>query len=374
MVCAKSSSSVRSAAALGLVYIAACGPGSASSSGLSGGGDPLIDSTTTTSSDATSTNGSTSLATTSSGSDVSTSSSMSSTGEPVVDVGLPTTGDSGSTCNGKIDIMFLISGGEVLQEGLEASIPEFAATMQEVLGEFDLHVMVVDPDGRWGSNLCPKDKCPADGGCPLEGYDDFPCWALHEEGALTKCDNTRGAGVVFQAGPYAANKPCGVEPGQRYITSNTPDFAGEFACLAHDGGAPGGELMYGNTLGRALAFDLTNGCNAGFLREDALLMVVQIVVASWEEPTYWDWADYVLEAKSWDQDMAVALAISSDWAGYEDGPLCEGADAVPHPPAFAAWTQEFEHGVHGSKCAPTYAPFFAEAAAIAAELCDPAPN
>lgn len=54
MVCAKSSSSVRSAAALGLVYIAACGPGSANTSGLSGGGDPIIDSTTTTSSDATS--------------------------------------------------------------------------------------------------------------------------------------------------------------------------------------------------------------------------------------------------------------------------------------------------------------------------------
>jgi len=38
------------------------------------------------------------------------------------------------------------------------------------------------------------------------------------------------------------------------------------------------------------------------------------------------------------------------------------------------WTQYFDHGVHGSKCAPTFAPFFSEAASIAAALCDPVPR
>jgi len=191
---------------------------------------------------------------------------------------------------------------------------------------------------------------------------------------LTKCDNTRGAGVVFQAGPFSENKPCGVPPGQRYISSDTPGFAEAFACLARDGGTSGGSLEHGTTLGRALAFDMAHGCNAGFLREDALLMVVQIVGSSWEEAEPWAWADYVLEAKGGDQDMAVALAISSDWMGYSPEPLCEGANMVPHPPAFAEWTQYFDHGVHGSKCAPTYAPFFAEAASISAELCDTVPR
>jgi hypothetical protein len=270
--------------------------------------------------------------------------------------------------------MFIVSGLESLQDSLEVSIPAFATTLEEELGEFDLHVMAVDPDGRWGDFDCPKNKCPADGGCPLEGYEDYPCWALHEEGVLTKCDNTRGAGVIFQAGPYSANKPCGVPPGQRYITSDQPDFAEAFACLARKGSGTEGIIAHGDTMGRALAFDLEHGCNAGFLREDALLLVVQIVDVSFGEPTPWEWADYVLDAKGGDQDMAVALAISGDWVGYSPEPLCEGGKTAPHPPPMVEWTEYFDHGVHGSKCAPTYAPFFAEAASMAAELCDPVPR
>jgi len=359
-----------------LSLVASCGPRSGDATSLSAGDDPTMieNGSTSSESGATSGDSSTSLSTTSSTTDVSTSSAVSSTGEPVHDVGLSTSGGSGHGCNGKIDIMFIMSGAESLHDRLEVSIPAFATTLEEELGEFDLHVMAVDPDGRWGSIDCPKNKCPADGGCPLEGYEEYPCWALHEEGVLTKCDNTRGAGVVFQAGPYSANKPCGALPGQRYITSNTPDFAEAFACLAHDGGASGGKVMHGDTLGRALAFDLEHGCNAGFLREDALLMVVQIVAATSEDPTPWEWADYVLDAKGGDQDMAVALAISVDWVGYPSGPLCEEGKTAPHPPTFVEWTQYFDHGVHGSKCAPTYAPFFAEAASIAAELCDPVPR
>ncbi len=358
-----------------LLLVVSCGPRSGDATSLSGGDDPttVANGSTSSGSDATSSGGSTSSATTSSATDVSTSSAVSSTGEPVIDVGLPT-GESGSACNGKIDIMLLVGGAESIQDRLEVSIPAFATTLEEELSEFDLHVMAVDPDGRWGAFECPKNKCPADGGCPLEGYEDFPCWALHEEGVLTKCDDTRGAGVVFQAGPYSANKPCGVPPGQRYITSDQPDFAEAFACIARSGAAGGGLVMHGDTLGRALAFDLEHGCNAGFLREDALLMVVQIVAATVEEATPWEWADYVLDAKGGEQDMAVALAISVDWMDYQPGPLCEEGKTAPHPPTFVEWTQYFDHGVHGSKCAPTYAPFFAEAASIAAELCDPVPR
>ena len=359
-----------------LLLVVSCGPRSGDATSLSGGDDPttVANGSTSSGSDATSSGGSTSSATTSSATDVPTSSAVSSTGEPVIDVGLPSTGEGGSACNGKIDIMFIVSAAQLLDESLEASIPAFASTLEEELGEFDLHVMAVDPDGRWGSADCPKNKCPADGGCPLEGYEDYPCWALHEEGALTKCDDTRGAGVVFRAGPHSANKPCGVPPGQRYITRDTPDFAEVFSCLVRDGAGSGGIIMHGETLGRALAFDLQQGCNAGFLREDALLMVVQIVSASFGDSAPWEWADYVLEAKGGDQDMAVALAISRDWVGYPPGPLCEDGKTEQDVPGFAAWTQYFDHGVHGSKCAPTYAPFFAEAASIAAELCDPVPR
>lgn len=206
--------------------------------------------------------------------------------------------------------------------------------------------------------------------CPYRGRSPPRRPSIHKTDEVVRAIER----IRFQAGPYTANKPCGVPPGQRFITSDTPDFAEVFACLARSGDAAGGLVMHGDTLGRALAFDLEHGCNAGFLREDALLMVVQIVAATVEEATPWDWADYALDAKGGDQDMAVALAISVDWMGYQPGPLCEEGKTAPHPPTFVEWTEYFDHGVHGSKCAPTYAPFFAEAASIAAELCDPVPR
>lgn len=360
-----------------LVAAWGCGPGTAESTTLSGGDEltTLADGSSTAAGSSSAAEGSTSTGAVSTAGTSATSAAATSTGEPVTDVGLPTTGDGGPACNGKIDVLFIISDGPINRESLEVSIPEFAATMQDELAEFDLHVMVADPDGKWGDSYnCPKNKCPADGACPAEGFEDFPCWALHEEGALTKCDNTRGAGVVFRAGPFTENKPCGVPPGQRFITGDDPNFAEVFACLAHNGANGGGSLEHGATLGRALAFDLQGGCNAGFLREDALLLVVQVVAANWDETWPWEWADYALEAKDFEQDMVVALAIARDWKGYEPEPLCEGAEFQIKREGFAEWVQYLDHGIHRSLCAPTFAPFFSEAASMAAELCSTAPG
>lgn len=364
-------------AALGLLF--ACTPRSSATSTLSGGdGPPTVaadGSSTSAASSSTGEGGSTSTGAASAAGTSAASSAATSTGEPVTDVGLPTTGEGGSACNEKIDILFIMGDGYMLEETLDVSTPEFLKTMQEELAEFDLHVMVVDPQGEWGDDIrCPKNKCPADGGCPVEGFEDFPCWALHEEGAITKCDNTRGAGLVFPAGAGAANKPCGVPPGQRYITGDSPDFAEVFSCLSGRSGGSGGQTEHGTTLGRALSYDLQYGCNAGFLRDDALLLVVQVVQMSWELSKPAEWAEYALEAKGYDQDMVVALGIGTEWKDYEPQPLCEAAKSIDEPGGIAEFVEVFDHGVFGSRCAPSYGPFFDGAAAMAAELCRNVPR
>jgi len=295
---------------------------------------------------------------------------LDSTGAPVVDVGTPPV-TGGSACVGKIDIIFVAN--RVDGQNLLESIPEFTATMMDQLSEYDLHVMVVDPDGEWGDSLiCPKNKCPADGGCPAEGYESFPCWALHDEDALDKCDNTRGAGLVFPAGYEAANKPCGVPPGQRFISRDSPAFGEVFECLLRGSRSGGGHTQFGRTMGRALAFDLQHGCNSGFLREDALLLSVMISEHNFDDTSPGEWAEDVLEAKDHDQNMVVALAITTEWQGYEPKVLCDGG--LPTRKGMNKWVQYFENSVLGSRCAPTYGPFFAEAAKLAADLCEPIPR
>jgi hypothetical protein len=280
-----------------------------------------------------------------------------------------------SACNGKIDVLFAIGEGGVTPflDALDAAYPDFAASMSAAFAEHDLHVMVIDGNGVWGDDVrCPKSQCPPNGGCPDPSYgdpNDFPCWALHEEGALTKCDNTLGAGVIFPAGRDASNKPCGVPEGRRFLSGDDLGFAELFACVARVGATPG-DHMVGWAAGEALSVNLQEGCNEGFLRDDALLVVV--LIDGIEESPYnpYAWAQRVLEAKGGEQDKVVALAISSDATAVED-PVCEkGDDAFPPHPAYL-WQQHFDHGLFGSICAPDLAPFFEEAASLAAELCEP---
>ena len=277
----------------------------------------------------------------------------------------------GSACNGKIDLVFVITQDGQLFEHIDAlydSYPEILATIQEEFADFDLHVMFADPNDRWAANhVCPKGMCPEEGGCPVEGWEDFPCWVFYDEAALTKCDDTIGAGVVFPAGESASNQPCDLPEGQRYLTGDDPLFAERFKCVSRTG-IGGSTSMPGWALGQAVSLDLQEGCNAGFLRDDALLFAVIVSTHDYSPYNPYVWAQRVLEAKGHDQDMIVALGIADDWQTTEN-PLCEPGSKGDEPDAIYKWTEEFDHSLYGSVCAPSFAPFFAEAATMAADLC-----
>jgi len=277
----------------------------------------------------------------------------------------------GSACNGKIDLVFAINQGGIGDyiDTLYAAYPTILATIEEVFVDFDLHVMFINATSIWGSVACPKNMCPEEGGCPADDYEDFPCWALYDEGALTKCDSTMGAGIIFPAGRKASNKPCDLPPGQRFLSGDDPLFSERFACLSHTGLSASSE--HGWALGEALSWDLRGGCNAGFLREDALLFVVYGANGDFSPYNPYVWAQRVLEAKDNNQDMVVLLGIGSDLS--EPKPLCNEIPSGKKGPALQL-TEEFEHSIFGSQCAPAYAPFFTEAATMAAELCANGPQ
>lgn len=193
-----------------------------------------------------------------------------------------------------------------VQEQLVAAFPQFINTIQSGFADFDVHLMVVDSEQKWNVAYC-DDQCPD----PCDLAPDYPCGVQP-----TMCDSTMGAGTVYNVGPYTENIPCGLD-NPRYITADTPDISGTFECLARVGNS--GYNMMGDALVAAMnpKINQPGGCNDGFLRDDALLMLVIIGPEdSTEGPgssqgTWQEWRQKVVEAKHDNLSAIVAFGLVS---------------------------------------------------------------
>jgi hypothetical protein len=300
-------------------------------------------------------------ASTSSGSTTSTGTSGDSTG-PRLDLGagpdLEPAQPAG--CQGKIDFLFVISSGqyvEDLQAKLAEAFPKFIETIETKFADFDFHILVTDGSAaEWGNVFCNED-CPnvSEAQCGK----DYPCYQLEQ---LGPCETTWGAGTVFNAGFSTMNKPCGVAGGRRYLTREQPDLPGTFQCVARVG-SNGGDLL-GLAVTGAVSPELNGpgGCNEGFLRDDALL-VVTFATATGDDNspgTPAEWAQVVIDAKHGDPDAVVAFGIgpsgNTQWCWKYDT-VCQMFDAFPH----SHWIDQEE---------PDYAPGFDAATNLVKETCD----
>jgi hypothetical protein len=329
--------------------------------------------------------------TSSTGGDTSSSDSSdaasggTSSGEPPLDLGVtPDFGDGPPAgCKGKIDILFVMSRHPTsgyVQEQLIAAFPHFISTIESRFANFDYHIMVIDGDGesdlddRWGdyscNELCPdlscKDYepcCPDknDGipnvGKPCCDVPGYPCGYLDD---ATYCDSAWGAGSVFPAGYYASNKMCAIDGGRRYLIKGQTDLAETFVCLAQVGTS--GDHRLGQALTAAMQKSINDpgGCNGGFLRKDALLMVALISnTVDWfdlgSEGTPYDWAQAVLAAKGGDPEAVVMLSILRK--------PCEGQDRV------CQMVEMFPYGLLENSDAPDYGPAFDAATDLVETAC-----
>ena len=254
-------------------------------------------------------------------------------------------------CGGKIDFLFVMSrstGMELIQTQLIAAFPQFIDTIESKFADFDYHIMVVDGDAHWGLVTCNDDCTPE--GCPVP---DYPCDLMD---TLTTCDWTMGAGSIFPAGGLAANVPCKVAGDRRYLTKEQPKLEETFTCLASLG------MSGRNQIGEAFAaamqppMNAPAGCNAGFLRDDALLMVTMIGGYddfSAGEPS--SWAAAALAAKHDDPDSIVMFRIGV--VGCPDADrVCQLAKMFPHRLIIDAFIKD-------------YGASFAEAADLVDEAC-----
>jgi hypothetical protein len=180
------------------------------------------------------------------------------------------------------------------QAQLAAAFPQFIDTIQSKFADFDYHIMVVDGDGEvgqrrgWGSLSCnrlPKPRLqgrrallrlvpPGRDRASRAAAPDYPCQDLD---LVTACDWAWGAGRCSPRGHGEANKPCPIDGGRRYLVKGQSNLEETFACIATVG-ASGWDGLLGQALTAAMQSNINDpgGCNNGFLRKDALLMVTFI--------------------------------------------------------------------------------------------------
>lgn len=314
----------------------------------------------------TSTSTSTASATTEDSAAASSASSSTDSAGGIPDGGAPPDGGDKPPpgCMGKVDLVFTISSQstmKVAQGWLKSSFPGFVATLESEFGSFDYHILSANTSPLWGHPiLCAgcQDVCPE--------VPEYPCSVTPEP-----CDTLRGAGVTYPIGEDASNKRCDLAGGNRYITAGQPDLETAFTCIASVGTNGAGNVAEVTVMAMADEINAPGGCNAGFLRDDALLVVVAIQ-DTWDQDSDGkpqDWADALVEAKGGDPDAAVLVVITSD----SDDPagLCGYEGVPPGYHALRTWTELLPHSVFGSICNDQgYAAFFAEAAAKIKAQCD----
>ncbi len=261
---------------------------------------------------------------------------------------------------GKIDILFVINdGGDIatptskkestndalsIRNGTNA----FLHAMQEQASEYDLHVMVVKGDPLWEGTNGPTDCCAPDKPCDELG--PYPCDPPF--GTTNDCDYTLGAGVRYPVGFMASNRNCELADGHRYLAEAQGDFAETFDCILNVGRSGTGGQKYLGAMVQAVGPTLNalDGCNAGFLRPDAMLVVVILSV----------FGD--VHSPGTPEGLAASLIAAKD--GYAGGIVVVGIlDSVEYDPnadpcaddpddRTRQFVEDFPTHVLGSYCAP----------------------
>lgn len=290
----------------------------------------------------------------------------------------------------KVDFLFVIDNSNSMadeQSSLVASFPGFIATIQQTLSAQDYHIMAISTDkgeATGGGEDCDDENCtcaPAPNCCR-----DVCDWPFNSTCNGVACDDLVIDACEFKYGSGRLyNKDgvrCDIEGGRRYMLASQPNLEDTFACAATIGALGSGDekpiLAAQAAVGAKQ--NQPGGCNEGFLRDDAILVLVIITDeeddnvnggGSFGEPA--DWYASIVEAKLGVPSAAVVLGLVGDGnlasgaCPLEWDPDQDGGEPAPRLQEFVGM---FENGIVGSVCTPDYTPFFLEAVSVIDTACD----
>ena len=228
---------------------------------------------------------------------------------------------AGLGCN-MVDILFVVDNSPSMgsaQRRLKEAFPAFLEQITTQLARTDFHLMVVDTDASGQDGTCNRL-------CPQVGFDasigenhglctGFACASITERSV---CDSTLGAGVVYPVGGNASNRNCNFPEGRRYLTSKDENVEERFLCSASVGTLGDGNERPMGAMFAALGVESQKGgCNEGFLREDALLVVVIVsdagnTAAELDSSKVQDWRKQLLALKCGREEGVVVMTVSHD--------------------------------------------------------------
>jgi hypothetical protein len=268
--------------------------------------------------------------------------------QPLPDAGVELSPPPAAPGCGAVDFLFVVDNSLSMtdeQDNLVQSFGGFMQVVQSTLAAQDYHIMAVDTDDR---------------GIDIPGV-----------GEPASCNGVFGAG----RNRSPVGQDCGIEGDAAFMTVTQANLPQTFACAARVG-------TFGDVLEQPItallsavspALNEAGGCNAGFSRDDAILVVTFITdeddTRSPDDPS--DWHRRLVEAKGGDESAVVVLGLVGDSnlsAPLEGGP-CLLPEASPAP-RLQQFVDGLMHGSLGSVCADDYSPFLARAVAEIKDSCD----
>ncbi|MEX1361926.1 MAG: vWA domain-containing protein [Nannocystaceae bacterium] len=249
----------------------------------------------------------------------------------------------------KVDFLFVIDNSGSMndeQANLVNSFPGFITGIQSSLEQVDEYQVGVVTTDQYSYNIA---------GC-----------------------NGLSSLVVQTGGGFSSNANCGPYAAGNNFMTEADDLNATFACAAQVGTSGSGQERPMQAMVETVQ-KVEGGpgqCNEGFLRDDALLVIV-IITDEWDGPndpeipgstgTPQTWYDAVIAAKLGIPENAVALALIN----YVGSPTCAPAS----PPFDGVHIRDFvnlfgDNGFLGGVCEPDYGPVFADAVAIVEDACN----
>lgn len=317
-----------------------------------------------------------------------------------VDTTTPETTGEGATTGveagcSKVDLLFVVDSGSTMkaeQQGLVAAFPGFYDNVKATLGMQDTHVMVVGTDDA--KALSVTSQCLGGGKC-FCGPAPTCCTEVCGGGNANTCNSNDCATLQvsecasqFGAGREHDNQGayCNIEGGRRYLLDSQPELHATFGCVAETGlyDSPAGKQpMFAAIEAVGPTMNGAGGCDEGFLRSDALLVVVFVsdkddapdgnATGSPGGPQ--EWYDALVAAKGGNAESIVMLGLVGD--GNMTGGACApnmspDKDALAGSPAprLQEFVAKFTHGAVGSICTADYTPFFTTGVNTVQKACE----
>jgi hypothetical protein len=256
-------------------------------------------------------------------------------------------------CDG-VDFLFVIDNSISMgdhQKSLIASFPGFMSAITDTLEVDDFHVMVVDSDAKYGGLKSAK----------------------------ADCNDTLGAGHIGQN--LGVN--CNITGGNRYLVKEQSDLNGTFECAANVGvDGDGYEKAMEAMVNSVNKENQAGGCNADFLREKAVLVVVFITdedeqctetgeTCSSGDPS--TWKSDLVKAMGGKERNIVVLAIFGD-NDLTDGiclPYDDDGNGAQPAPLLRTFVKSFAEDriKYCSVCLEDYSQCFLDAVSVIDTTC-----